>query len=259
MLLLDPARRPVIAHRGNRAHAPENTLVAFAQAVALGADAIECDVHCSRDGVPVVVHDPTLDRTTDGRGAVRELTVAELGRHDAGARFSTDGARSFPYRGQGIRIPTLEEAVVALPAGLPIILELKTVEVAGPALALLDRLGALGRVLVGSFLDEALRPFQDAGIPTSPGVGTLARGLVHALLRRGAGSPRHRALCIPRFHRGLPLPVAGFAAGMRAAGGPTHVWTINDPAVARRLWAQGVSGIITDDPAQMLALRGAAA
>lgn len=259
MLLLDPNRRPVIAHRGNRAHAPENTLEAFTQALALGADAIECDVHLSRDGVPMVLHDDTLDRTTDGRGPLREHTVAELARHDAGARFTVDGGRSFPYRGQGIRIPTLEEAVASLPPALPFILELKTVEVARPALALLDRLGVLGRVLVGSFLDDALLPFREAGVPTSPGARTLARGLLPALLGSRPGAPAHRALCIPRFHRGLPLPVAGFAAGMRAAGGPTHVWTINDPTVARRLWARGVSGIITDDPAPMLALRGAAA
>lgn len=259
MLLLDPERRPVIAHRGNRAHAPENTLVALTQAVALGADAVEFDVHLSRDGVPVVMHDETLDRTTDASGLVRERCAAELAAVDAGARFSADGGQSFPYRGQGIHVPTLEEAVSALPAAMPFILELKTLEVAAPALDTLDRLGVLDRVLVGSFVDAALLPFRAFGVPTSPGARTLGRGYLGALLGRRGGRVAHRALCIPRFHRGLPLPVAGFAAQMRAVGGPTHVWTINEPAIASRLWARGVNGIITDDPATMLSHRQAAA
>lgn len=259
MLLLDPDRRPVIAHRGNRAHAPENTLVALTQAVSLGADAVEFDVHLSRDGVPVVLHDETLDRTTDAAGPVRERRVDELARVDAGARFTADDGQSFPYRGQGIHVPTLEEAVAGLPAEMPFILELKTLEVAAPALATLDRLGVLDRVLVGSFVDDALLPFRDVGVPTSPGARTLTRSYLGALLGRRGGRVAHRALCIPRFHHGLPLPVSGFAAQMRAAGGPTHVWTINDPDVATRLWARGVSGIITDDPAMMLSLRQAAA
>ncbi len=75
-LLLDPARRPVVGHRGNRAHAPEDTVESFAQALALGVDAIEFDLHLTRDGVPVVIHDPTLDRTTDRSGAVADLTLA---------------------------------------------------------------------------------------------------------------------------------------------------------------------------------------
>lgn len=247
----------MIAHRGNRAYAPENTLVAFAQAVAIGVDALEFDLHLSRDGMPVVMHDATLDRTTDASGPVRDRTVRELAAVDAGAGFGAD--RGSPYRGQGIGVPTLEELLGTLPTDLPLIVELKSVEVAVPALRTLERLGALNRALVGSFLDDALQPFRAAGVPTSPGVRSLAAQYLPALLGRRAPSAVERALCIPRFHRGLPLPVASFAARMRAAGGPTHVWTINDPTVAHRLWARGINGIITDDPALMLATRGAAA
>lgn len=247
----------MIAHRGDRAHAPENTLRAFTQAAALGADALEFDLHLSRDGAPVVMHDPTLDRTTDATGPVRARTAAELARVDAGAKFSLDGGRSTPFRGTGLYVPTLEEALAAVPE-LPLIIELKTVEVARPALALLERLGALHRVLIGSFLDEALQPFRDAGVPVSPGSGTLQRYYLDALLGRRAGRLPFQALCIPRWHRVIPLPVRGYAAMMRAAGGPTHVWTVNDAAVARRLWATGVTGIITDDPAAMLKAREAA-
>lgn len=255
--LLDPARRPVIGHRGNRAYAPEDTLVSFAQAVALGVDAIELDLHLSRDGVPVVIHDPTLDRTTDARGAVRDRTAGELARVDAGARHSADGGRSTPYRGQRIGIPTLEEVLAAHP-GLPLILEIKTIEAALPILALLERMDATARVLIGSFHDQALRPFIEAGLPVAGATAELSRLYLPALLGLRRDPLPFQAMCIPRAYRGLPLPVSRFARMMRAAGGPTHVWTVNDPTAARTLWAAGVSGIITDDPGAILRARGSA-
>jgi glycerophosphoryl diester phosphodiesterase len=258
-LLLDPARRPVIAHRGDRAYAPENTIEALAQAVALGADAVEFDLHLSRDGVPVLIHDSTLERTTDGAGAVRDRSVRDLQQFDAGARFTADGGRTFPWRGRGVRLPTLEEALAALPPALPLILEMKTVEVAAPALQILERGAHLGRVLVGSFLDAALAPFARAGVPVSAASDSLTRLYLPALLRRVRAALPFQALCIPRYHRWLPIPVGAFTRMMRAAGGPTHVWTVNKPSVARRLWNAGVSGIISDDPGAMLLERGAAA
>jgi glycerophosphoryl diester phosphodiesterase len=250
-LLFDPSRRPVIGHRGNRAHAPEDTLPSFAQAAGLGVDALEMDLHLSRDGVPVVIHDPTLDRTTDARGAVAERTVAELARVDAGARFSKDGGRTTPYRGLGIGVPTLEEVLATHPV-IPLILEIKALEAARPVLALLERMNATGRVLVGSFLDAALAPFAAAGIRTAG----APRALSPALLGLSHAPLAFQAMCIPRFFNGLPVPVGRYARLMRAAGGPTHVWTVNDRAEARALWNAGVAGIISDDPAAMIAERG---
>jgi glycerophosphoryl diester phosphodiesterase len=259
LLLLDPARRPVIGHRGDRAHAPENTVESLLQAVAKGADAVEFDLHLSRDGVPVLMHDPTLDRTTSGTGEVREQTVDQLKHHNAGARFTTDQGRTFPWRDRGVQIPTLDEALAALPPALPLIIEMKTEEVSGPALKILQRTGTLGRVLIGSFLEAALIPFLAAGVPVSAAPPTLTRLYVPSLLGVANGPRPFQALCIPRFHSVLPLPVRGFATMMRNAGGATHVWTVNDPAVARRLWADGVNGIISDDPGAILRARGAVA
>jgi glycerophosphoryl diester phosphodiesterase len=258
LVLLDPARRPVIAHRGDRAHAPENTLESLRQALAKGVDALEFDVHLSRDGVPVLIHDPTLDRTTDGRGAVDQRSVAELKTLDAGARFTADGGKSFPWRNRGVRIPTLEEALGAVP-DIPLIIEMKTLTVARAALDVLQRTRNAARVLIGSFLDESLRPFQELGIPVSAASTLLSRLYLPALLGQRRSPLPVQAMCIPRFHNSLPLPVRGFAAMMRAAGGTTHIWTVNDPAVATSLWAKGVNGIITDDPAAILAVRGGAA
>lgn len=254
--LLDPARRPVIGHRGNRAHAPEDTLESFGQALRLGVDAVEFDVHLSRDGVPVVIHDPTLDRTTDRTGAVAALSLAEILAADAGARFTADGGRTFPYRGRGITVPTLEEALAAT-APLPVIIEMKTVEVSAPALAVLQRTGSAPRALIGSFLDDALAPFQAAGIPVAAATHALARLYLPALLGARPRSLPYQAMCIPRSHHGLPLPVRGYARVMRALGRTVHVWTVNTAADARRLWAAGVNGIISDDPAAILAARAA--
>lgn len=248
----------MIAHRGNRAHAPENTLESLRQGIATGADALEFDLHLSRDGVPVVIHDPTLDRTTDQQGPVRDRTAAELSRVDAGARFTPDGGKTYPYRGLGIGVPTLEEALAAH-GHLPMVIEMKTLEVALPALRVLDRAGVADRVLVGSFIDAALIPFTRSGYAVCGAPTALARLYLPALL---GASPRNIAfdsMCIPRFHRGLPIPVRQYARAMRALGRTVHVWTVNDPGIACRLWDRGVSGIITDDPAAILAARGGSA
>src|SRR4051812_16937336 len=96
--LLDPGVHPVIAHRGTAAAAPENTLVAFARAEEEGADAFELDVRLSADGAAVVIHDSTLERTTDGKGLVRAQSLVDLRALDAGANFSTDRGATFPFR-----------------------------------------------------------------------------------------------------------------------------------------------------------------
>lgn len=257
-VLLDPHRRPVVGHRGNRAHAPENTLESFGQALALGVDALEFDVHLTRDGVPVVIHDPTVDRTTDGRGAIAAMTLAELKRLDAGARFTTDGGRSWPYRGRGITIPTLAEAL-EFTGRVPLIIEVKALDAAEPTLAALQRAGAEGRVLIGSFKDAALVPFQRAGVPVGGAPRALARLYLPALLGAQPRSLPFQSMCVPRFHRGLPVPVRQYARVMRALGRTAHVWTVNDPSRANRLWAGGVNGIISDDPGAIIAFRKGAA
>lgn len=254
MLLLDPTQRLVIGHRGARAVQPENTLQSLLHAVGLGVDALEFDLHLAKDGVPVVHHDTTLERTTDATGPVRNRTSLELGRVSASHHFTLDQGRNFPFREARFAIPTLWEVLEACPS-LPLIIELKSIEVAEPALAVLRETGNLHRVLVGSFLDDALIPFSRAGVPVSPGSQTLTRLYAQAALGARPARLPFQALCIPRFHYVIPLPVQGFAQMMRAAGGPTHIWTINDPARAAQLWRDGINGIISDDPALMLRTR----
>ena len=255
MILLDPLARPVIGHRGNRAFAPENTLESFLEAVALGADAIEFDVQVSRDGVPVVMHDATLDRTTDGSGPVAQYSVAELQRLDAGARFTRDEGKSFPWRGRGVRISTFDEIIDALPRSLPCIVELKTPAATEPMRQAIRRHGLAPRIIVAGFDPQAIRPLRGAGFALGASTPDVLALLPAALLRWRA-TPRHvQALCIPQRWHGLPVPIAALARALRGSGATIHVWTVNEAAAAQKLWAAGVQGIISDDPGAMLAAR----
>ena len=114
----------VIGHRGGAGLAPENTLLAFERGLAAGAAIIESDVHLTRDGVPVLLHDPVVDRVTNGSGPVANLPLKELQKLDAGYHFSSDCGKTHPFRGQGLYVPTLEESLNAFP-GVRFNLEIK--------------------------------------------------------------------------------------------------------------------------------------
>ncbi len=252
--LLDLTSRPVVGHRGNSAHAPENTLESFRQAIALGVDALEFDVRLSKDGEVVVIHDATVTRTTGSAGAVAEMTLAELRRLDAGATFSRNGHRDFPYRGRGIGVSTLEEVLAAFP-DIPMLIELKLVEVATPARAVIARAQAEERCIAASFDPEALIPFEKDGVAVSSPPASIAPICIPALLGRRYTSLPFQTMSLPRVFRGIPVPLHALARATEPAGVPLHVWTINDPAVALRLWRAGVRGILSDDPAAILRAR----
>jgi glycerophosphoryl diester phosphodiesterase len=254
VILLDPAARVVIGHRGNRAHSPEDTLESMHEAVALGVDALEFDLHVTRDNVPVVHHDATLERMTSGRGALAERSLADLAEIDAGYQFSTDGGRNYPWRGKGVRIPTLDAVLESFPQ-LPMILEIKTPRATDAVRRTVLRHNAAHRVVVAGFDARSVDPL--IGGPMALGASTrdLVRLLPNALFG-GHGAPApFRAACIPPTHKGVPVPIGGYARLMRRRGGVTHVWTVNDPRTATRYWQLGVQGIITDDPAVILAAR----
>ncbi|MDP1892064.1 MAG: glycerophosphodiester phosphodiesterase family protein [Gemmatimonadaceae bacterium] len=256
-VLLDPTKRLVIAHRGNSMHAPEDTLESLRQGMALGADGLEFDVRLSADGVPMVIHDPTLDRTTDGTGPVAARTRAELLTLDAGYRFTRDGGRTYPYRGRGIQIPTLDEALATFPAA-PCIIELKAPEVTEPFIRAVEKHDAKDRVLVGSFSDEAHAQLEGRGFHITASKRAITQLFLRAFTPFGAGTVTHPAYSVPNVWKHLPIPVRRFSRMLRKRGIPTHCWTINDPRVAQRLWDGGVNAILSDDPGTMLALLGRA-
>ena len=254
--LLDSSYRPVIGHRGNAAHAPENTLESFRQAIAAGADCIELDVHLSADGVAVVIHDATLDRTTDLTGAVHSLPLERIRAADAGARFTRDG-RTFPYRGQGLRVPTFEEVLREL-GDVPLLIEIKTAGASAETRRLIEQYGAESRCIIEAFDARAIDPFRDSAIPIGASSSDVKRLLHRAFTRWPVRSLPYSVMCIPRWLRGVRVPVASLVSVTRPAGCLVHVWTINDAAVARSLWRVGVRGIVSDDPAAMVAVRDGA-
>lgn len=255
-LLLDPGARPVIAHRGASGHAPENTLPSFLLAAAMGADAIELDVHATADGAPVVIHDPTLDRTTDARGAVRELPLRAVRDADAGARFTPDGGRTFPFRGLGVRVPTLGEVLRALPLH-PVVIEVKAAEAQEAIMRAIDEAGARHRCIIAAGAEAGVRAVRAAGWLT----GACGADAIRLRFPLGRGLPArlpYRALFVPERHRGLRVVTGRFVRAARSLRAPVHVWTVNDAARANALWERGVAGIITNYPDVIMRARASA-
>jgi glycerophosphoryl diester phosphodiesterase len=246
--LLDLAARPIIAHRGASGSAPENTIPAFLLAVQQGADAIELDVRLTGDGVPVVLHDATLDRTTDVRGPLRRLSLVELQQIDAGARFTPDGGRTFPFRAGAVRIPSLAEVLRAFPE-TPVLLEIKEIAAQGAVRNCLIEEDAVQRCVLASEHHAALEVFREPPFTVAasgPEIGALFRAV---LLRRLPAVVTYRLLSVPVRYRGLPVPTRRFVAAARRLACPVHVWTVNQSATAQLLWERGVSGILTNFPA----------
>lgn len=261
VLRLRSGRRSVIArewpvnlaHRGASASSPENTLEAFRLAVESGAGGLELDVHLTRDGHLVVIHDPTLDRTTNTSGAVAGMTLDELREPDAGYNFSPDGGDTHPYRGLGLRIPTLAEVMREIP-GVVLNIDMKA-DRAGIEAAVLEVLreaGAEGRALVVSSRLGAVRRFRRmSGGRISTGASRSETGVfflfanlrLERLLR-----PAYDALQVPLSHRGIPLVTRRFIEAAHASNVRVDAWTINETEEMQRLLDLGVDVIMTDRP-----------
>lgn len=248
--LLDLDARPVIAHRGASGLAPENTLAAFELAERQGADAFELDVRITLDGAPVVVHDHSLDRTTDRTGLVRAHTLAELRSADAGARFTPDRGRTFPFRGSGLQIPTLGEVLWTFPR-MPVLVEVKEPEAQAAVRRVLMEEGAVERCIPASELTAALDVFREAPFARAASANEISELYWAVMWRRRVAAVGYRVLSVPVRYRGMPVATRTFVARARALGCPVHVWTVNHAATARRLWRRGVAGVLTNLPGLM--------
>lgn len=236
----DPARPQVIAHRGASAEAPENTLAAFRRALAIGVDGVELDAHLSADGVPVVIHDPLLERTTDGHGLVRDHPLAALRRLDAGRRFAEQFA--------GERIPTLAEALDAL-RRVRVIVEIKNGPVYYPAIAarVLAAVAEAGHraVTISSFDHHVLLEVRAAAPQVPRAVLYAARPIDPVRMARDAGA----ALLHPHWAY-VTREMVGQA---QAAGLRVETWTVDEPAHLRHVIATGVDGVMTNHPDRLRA------
>jgi glycerophosphoryl diester phosphodiesterase len=257
-----PPRPLAIGHRGCAGEVPENTIASFERALADGAVVIETDVHLTRDGVPVLIHDDDVARVTDGCGAVRDFDWPKLRRLDAGFRFTAaDG--STPFRGAGLRVPSLAEAFAALP-GARFNLELKEDHpgFALRALAVIREAGRAELTLVTAGSDRNMAAIREAVRRTDTRVALGASGgevarFALAASRGEPPPPGPMALQIPTEFGGQPLVTPPLVAAAHAHGVQVHVWTINDPAEIAALLDLGVDGIVSDFPARVV--RAAAA
>ena len=240
----------VYAHRGGAALRPENTIAAFDHGMACGADGLELDVHLSKDGMVVVHHDETLERTTSGRGRLVDHTAAELAKLDAGFHFS-DGDHGHAFRGLGIGVPTLREVLHRYPTAR-LIVELK---VGGSRLAhrVVDEVreaGAIARVAIGSFHPEALNAVRtyEPAIATGAAKEETRWALYRSWIGIGIGDTPYREFQVPLWSGLTPIVTRRFVAAAHRAGIPVKVWTVNAAETMRRLVSIGVDALITDRP-----------
>jgi glycerophosphoryl diester phosphodiesterase len=242
-----------LAHRGASARAPENTLEAFRLGVEAGAGGLELDVHITRDGEVVVIHDATVDRTTDGSGTVARMTLAELRGLDAGYGFSPDGGGTHPYRGRGVRIPTLAEVYEEFPATC-VNVDIKEAQSGAEeaVLRVIRAAGAAERSLVVSDDHAVVQRFRKvSGGHISTGASRLEITAFYVLSRlrlERLVHPAYDALQVPLEHKGITLVTPRFVEAAHSRGVRVDVWTINDPGEMGRLLGLGVDVLMTDRP-----------
>jgi glycerophosphoryl diester phosphodiesterase len=241
-----------VAHRGGAALRPENTLPAFAHAAALGADVLEMDVQATADGVVVLMHDPTVDRTTDGAGPVSSFTVAALRQLDAGWDFTPDGGTTFPLRGQGIRVPTLEQVLTAFPDH-PTSIEIKQYRpsIVDAVLDVLRRTGAASRAVVVSFDDATVAELRAKAPPALLTGMSLGETVAFAGLPPEAEESYVAPAPVVQIPKYLVTPAVAVRA--ERMGLVLQVWTVDDRPGMDALLDLGVAGVMSNDPALVAA------
>jgi glycerophosphoryl diester phosphodiesterase len=246
-----------IAHRGGRRIRPEHTLVAYDKALEDGADILELDVHETSDGMLIVMHDDTVNRTTDCTGLIKEMTFAELRECDAGYNFSNDGDQTFPYRGMGIVVPTMEEVFDRYP-DTAFVIEVKQEDpsIVDHFVEVVREYGVEDKMTGSAFSDNLLGELRAAApeIPTNMGVNeTLVFwGNSFGPLDPGYVPEAEFLQVPPQFDVGdriVDVLHPGFVPRAHELDMLVHVWTINDEEEMRFIIEMfGVDGIITDDP-----------
>jgi glycerophosphoryl diester phosphodiesterase len=256
-------RLMVIAHQGGELLAPSNTMSAFQGAVDMGVDALEFDIHITKDGHLVAIHDPTVDRVTNGTGPVEELTLEEIQGLDAGYDFEDlNGEKS--YRGKGAYIPTVDEIFTAFP-DMKMVIEIKDdipanrlEEAAGNLWTLIEKHGTEDQVLVAAFDQKIVDTFAEV----SHGKTALGGGrqeiknfvVMHTLFLRNFYTPSVDAFQIPVSEGKIDLTAKKYINGAHRRGIDVHYWTIDDKETMEKLIRKGADGIITNRPDVMLEL-----
>ncbi len=238
----------LIAHRGGSRLAPENTLLAFERAVTWwNADVLELDVHPTRDGEVVVFHDDTLDRTTDGAGPVADHDLDTIRALDAGANFTPDAGVTYPFRGQGIRVPTLLEVLAALPR-TRVNIEIKDGRAQERVWASVVEADAVDRVLIAAEKVRNRARLSRHPVPVSASGDELRIMLGQLRLGVLPFPPAVDALQIPARWEGRAVATRNLVEAAHARNMAVHVWTVDEPDEMNDLLDMGVDGVISDRP-----------
>jgi glycerophosphoryl diester phosphodiesterase len=246
----------VVAHRGASAQAPENTMEAFRLGVEAGADAIELDVHLTADGQLAVIHDDTLDRTTDRSGAIASLTMDDIREADAGARFAWPdaGARfarpddaGLPFAGKGLAVPTLPEVLGWLPDGVGLVVEIKARAAAD---AVVDAVGSHqartdGRLAVISFDEASIERVHELDAEIKTGYLLVPTQAIEPAL---VWATEHGHIGVFPWDGDLGVDPMPILAQAHAFGREIGCYVVNDPERMRHLAACGLWGFVTDVP-----------
>ena len=261
-LYYEGATRPlVIAHQGGNDIWPGNTLYAFEKAVEIGADVLEMDAHITKDGYIVLMHDETVDDTTDGSGLIEEMTLDELKQLDAAYDWSDDGGQTYPYRGLGIQVPTLDELFEKFPH-MRYLIEIKLTEnpIDQPLCDLIREHNMQNKVMVASFHDEAMQNFRETcpEVATSASRGEVTRFVLPGkLLLSGFVVPEYQSIqppFDPKDSFNIPIMTERFVREAHAKNIAVEPWTVDDPELMKKYIEWGVDGIITDRPDLMVGI-----
>lgn len=240
-----------IAHRGGRVEAPEATIEAFHSAVKIGVDALEMDLHGTLDGAVVVIHDASVDRTTNGTGLVEDLTLEEIQELDAGYEFTRDRGETYPFRGQGVRIPTFEEVLETFPD------QFMNVEIKseGPSIITqvvdaLEQYEMMDKVLIASFDPTIIADFR-AAAPDVLTAFSLDEGVAFFGLtpeQEATYEPPAEFLQVPPTFGEIVVLTPEFIARARRFDLKIHVWDVSGAEQMNEIIDLGVDGLIVDDP-----------
>ncbi|MCD8508849.1 MAG: glycerophosphodiester phosphodiesterase [Bacillus sp. (in: Bacteria)] len=259
--VFDHDRPIIIAHQGGEHLAPSNTMVAFEMARDMGVDVLEFDIHKTKDGHLVAIHDNTVDRTTDGTGRVNDLTLEEIKQLDA-ADYFQDLNGEYSFRGQGITIPTVEEIFEEF-SDMKMVIEVKKTN--DPELympmtenlwELIERYGLEDQILIASFdqaINDKFTEISNGRLAVSGGRQEVTKFVVfHKLFLNSLYRPKVDAVQIPTEESIFNLADRNLIRGAERRGMEVHYWTINDEETMRELIELGAHGIITDRPDLML-------
>ncbi|MFW9982122.1 MAG: glycerophosphodiester phosphodiesterase [Candidatus Thorarchaeota archaeon] len=244
-----------MAHRGESGNIPENTILALEAAVEIGVDVLESDIRFTKDDVPILFHDEDLMRTTGVSGSIRDKTLDELLQIDLGYNFTTDIGQTYPFRGKGLKIVTLAEALERFPDTI-LNLDIKDTFRQAPeevARVLLEH-QRIENIMIASFHPPQLKRFREKApmIPTSAHpneVRNFVIGVRMRSMRFFVRSVAYKAFQVPEWSGGLQIVTPRFVAAAHERDIAVHVWTINNREDMERLLGMEVNGIFTDYPA----------